>query len=69
MTIDLTLYFCLLENFTSSKPTGYSGVKFSAGVELFCQIYFSKVSSSNFVKKYVKKIRVLPHAVLLFQPN
>jgi len=46
MTIDLTSYFCLLENFTSSKPAGYSGVKFSSGVELFCQIYFSKVSTN-----------------------
>jgi len=47
MIIDLTSYFCLLENFTSSKPGGYSGVKFSAGVELFCQIYFSKVSENE----------------------
>ena len=67
MTIDLTSYFCLLENFASSKPAGYSGVKFSAGVELFCQIYFSKVSNTKVINllpcKMCRKIAANSHFI------
>ncbi|QMU65914.1 MAG: hypothetical protein GKR88_17625 [Flavobacteriaceae bacterium] len=45
--IDLASNFFLLENFKSSKPMGYSGLKFSSGVELFCQINFAKASNKE----------------------